>query len=136
MSDTRLPQAPGRPRAHGLFRQFALWSGEHPLLCAAVFFVLGLTLRLLLSSWLGPIALLAQPGEFRYLHLAKSIAQGGPLLVQGEPAQFQKILYPLVISPAFLLARDPVVQIKLVGVINCLVMCSMVFPAALLARKL
>jgi len=129
----KLPEA--RTRTGG-FRQVLAWTGAHPLLCAAVFFAFAFVLRLLLGRWLGPILLLHQPDEFRYFHLAKSIAQGGPLLIQGEPAQFQKILYSLIISPAFLLARDPVAQVKLIEVINCLAMASMVFPMALLARKL
>ena len=118
------------------FRQFVAWSGEHPLLCAAVFFALAVAVRLLCSSLLGPIVITARPDEYRYLHLARSIAEGGPLIVRGEPTDFQKILYPLLISPAFLLARDPVAQIKIVGVINVLLMSSVVFPVALLVRRL
>ena len=118
------------------FRQFVAWSGEHPLLCAAVFFALAVAVRLLCSSLLGPIMISIRPDEYRYLHLARSTAEGGPFIVRGEPTNFQKILYPLLISPAFLLARDPVAQIKIVGVINVLLMSSVVFPVALLVRKL
>jgi len=118
------------------FRQFVAWSGEHPLLCAAVFFVIAFAVRLLYASRLGPIVIHIYPDEYRYLHLAKSIAEGGPLLLEGFPTDFQKILYPLFISPAFLLAQDPVAQMKIVGVINCLLMASVVFPVALLAAKL
>jgi len=120
---------------HGLW-QVVLWANEHPIQCAAVFFVLAFALRLLCGSRLGPIAIQYLPDEFRYLHLARSIAEGGPLLIRGLPADFQKILYPLMISPAFLLARDPVAQIKIIEAINCLLMASMMFPLALLVKKL
>jgi len=138
----KLPQAPGRSRLRGFlqqfagFRQFAGWAGAHPLLCAAVFFVFAFALRLLCGALSAPMAATVYPSEIRYLHLARSLAQGGPLLIQGFPTQFQKILYPLLVSPAFLLARDPLAQVKLVGVINCLAMASMVFPVALLVKKL
>ena len=133
MSNTKTFGDTGRARG---FRQFVAWSGEHPLLCAAAFFVITFAVRLLCSNLLGPIMIHARPDELRYLHLAKSIAGGGPLLIQGAPAEFQKILYSLLISPAFLLARDPVAQVKIVGIINVLLMSSVVFPVALLARKL
>jgi len=78
-----------RPRG---FRQFVLWSGEHPLLCAAAFFAFAFALRLLLGIWLGPIVASVLPDEIKYLHLAKRIAEGGPLLIQRAPADFQKLL--------------------------------------------
>jgi len=124
-----------RQRARGI-RQLLAWAGAHPLLCATVFFCFTFALRLMLSSRLEPILLFNRPDEYRYLHLARSIAEGGPLLIQGLPAQFQKIFQSLLISPAFLLARDPVAQVKLIGVINNLLMASMMFPLALLAKKL
>jgi len=143
MSKLSNAKVPGRARPRELFRQFAwasahplAWAAAHPLLCAAAFFVLAFALRLLLGHWLGPIQLGVAPDEFRYMHLAKSIAEGGPLLIRGLPADYQKILYPLLISPAFLLVRDPVAQVKAIEVINCLLMASMMFPIALLVRKL
>jgi len=135
------PQTPVRPRLRGFprqlafFRQFAGWAVAHPLACAAMFFLLAFSLRMLCGKWLGPMMTSVFPDEWRYLHLAKSIAEGGPLLIRGAPADFQKLLYPLMISPAFL-ARDPVVQFKIVAVINCLAMASVVFPVALLVKKL
>jgi len=128
--------AHGRARLRVLFRQAVQWAGEHPLLCAAAFFVFAFALRLLCGRLAGPPTLCFAPDEWRYLHLARSIAEGGPLLIRGLPTDFQKILYPLALSPAFLLARNPAAQIKLVEVINCLAMASVVFPAALLAKKL
>jgi len=131
-----LSQPPGRFRLRGFFRQFALWAGAHPLLCACGFFALAFALRLLCGSLVGPMVLVIYPDEIRYLHLAKSIAEGGPLLIHGLPADFQKLLYPLLISPAFLMTRDPITQLKIVEVINCLAMASVVFPTALLVKKL
>ena len=133
MEAVKTLDTPLRPRG---FRQAALWAGAHPLPCAAAFFVLAFALRLLLGHWLGPILLNVYPDEFRYLHLAKSIAEGGPLLIRGLPASYQKILYPLLISPVFAIVRNSVAQVKIVEVINCLVMASTVFPTALLVKKL
>ena len=127
------PEARSRAR---WFRRVLTWAGAHPLLCAAVFFLLAFALRLLCASLVGPISIHTRPDEIRFLHLARSIAEGGPLLIQGAPATFQKLLYPLAVSPAFLLARDPTAQIRLLVAINCLLMASMMFPLALLVRKL
>jgi len=135
MSITKTLGTTKRPWARG-FRQFVAWSGEHPLLCAAVFFVLASALRLLFNSLLGPNVIAIHPDEYRYLHLARSIAEGGPLLIQGVSTNYQKILYPLLISPIFSLIGNPVTQIKTIWIINCLSMASVVFPVALLVRKL
>jgi len=117
-------------------RQIAVWAGAHPLQCAAAFFLFSVCLRLICNGRSGPLMLTISFDESRYLHLARSLAGAGPLTIWGDTTDYQKILYPLVISPAFLLARDPLVQMKLVGIINCLVMSSMVFPVALLARRI
>ena len=112
------------------------WASEHPLTFAAVLFALSAAVRLFLSFRTGPVLAVVIPDEIRYLHLAKSIAQGGPIMVRGVPATFQKILYPLLISPAFMLASGPMQQTVIVRVINCLIMSSAVFPVALLGRKI
>jgi len=141
MEKVKTLDTPLRPRE--LFRQFAwasahplAWAAAHPMLCAAAFFLFAFALRLLYAGRLGSITMSVYPDEWRYLHLARSIAEGGPLLIQGLPAEFQKILYPLVISPASLLTRDLVAQVKIIEAINCLAMASMVFPTALLVKKL
>jgi len=135
MGNVALPGNPASLGARG-FRQTVRWVGSHPMLCAAAFFMFSLCLRLICNSRMGPLVLTIPFDESRYLHLARSIAGGGPPTVWGGPTDFQKILYPLVISPAFLLARDPLAQMKIVGIINCLVMSSMVFPVALLTSRL
>ena len=111
------------------------WASEHLLMFATVLFILSFAARLLLSFRTGPVLAVVIPDEIRYLHIAKSIAQGGPIMVRGAPATFQKILYPALISPAFMLASDPIRQTVIVRVINCLIMSSAIFPVALLGRK-
>ena len=118
------------------FQRFCLWAGAHPLLCALLFFVLSTAVRIAVNYRLGIITFNWRPDEYRFLHLAKSIAQRGELLIMGLPTNYQKLLYPLLISPAFALIKDPIGQLKLVGIINIVTMSSAVFPAALLAKRL
>ena len=123
-----------KTKAH--FQRFCLWAGAHPLLCALLFFALSIAARMAVNYRLGITTLNWHPDEFRFLHLAKSIAQRGELLIMGEPTNYQKLLYPLLISPAFALVKDPLWQMRLVGIINVVTMSSAVFPAALLVKRL
>ena len=118
------------------FQRFRQWAGAHPLLCALVFFALSVAARLALNSRLGIITVKIYPDEFRFLHLAKSIAERGEPLHMGTSTNYQKLLYPLLISPSFVLVKDPLWQLRVVGMINVLTMSSAVFPAALLVKRL
>ena len=106
------------------------------MMFAALLFALSFAVRLFLSFRTGPVLTVVFPDEIRYLHIAKSIAQHGRIMVRGAPSIFQKILYPVLLSPAFLVASDPMRQTVVIRVINCLIMSSAIFPAALLGRKI
>ena len=75
------------------------------------------------------------PDERRYLDIARSLFAGEGLIIRGVESSFQKILYPLLISPA-LLFPDGDAQIRFVNVLNSIYACSTVFPALAIARKL
>lgn len=45
--------------------------------------------------------ILIYPDELRYLHLAQNFAELKGLVIYNLPTNFQKILYPLFLSPAF-----------------------------------
>lgn len=72
------------------------------------------------------------PDELYYLDTARNFFQGNGFLVNNAPSVFQKILYPILIMPAFLFSS----HMKAITWINALVMSSTVFPAYFLARKI
>jgi len=118
-------------------KHFVVWAGEHLWLVAVILFLMSFLIRLLLNFWTGPVVTqIAYPDEIRFLHIARSLAEHGQILVRGLPSTYQKILYPLMLSPAFLLTEDQIVQVNIIRAINCLLVSSTVFPVLLLAKKL
>ena len=135
MSDIKEIGTSKRSRTR-FIQRFIQWVGEHPWRFAVALFILSVAVRFCCGALNGPMVLTVYPDERRYFQIAKSIADGGPFMVLGDPTDFQKILYPLIISPAFLFSSDPLIQIRIIGIINCLIMSSVVFPVTLLTRKL
>lgn len=71
--------------------------------------------------------------ELRYLELARNMLNG-KLSVHNIDVDYQKILYSLLITPAFLM-KSPIMQIRVIGWINCLISASAVIPVWLLVRN-
>ncbi|MFZ2755880.1 MAG: hypothetical protein WAY93_03320 [Atopobiaceae bacterium] len=103
------------------------------LLVAIALFVAFSMLRICLATF--PKSINVKPDELRYLDLARSLFNGGLLVIRGVQSDFQKILYPLSLFPA-LLFDDTVMQVRAIGVLSSLYVCSSVFPAMLLAKRL
>lgn len=103
------------------------------VLIAAGLFVLSSIVRFCLADFPKCIGVL--PDEIRYLNLAASLFNEGQLVERGGFSSFQKILYPLALSPAFL-ADDPLLRVRLITLLNSIYVSSAVFPALLLARRL
>ncbi len=103
------------------------------VLVAAGLCVLSSVVRFCLADFPKCIGVL--PDEIRYLNLAASLFNEGQLIERGGFSSFQKILYPLALSPAFL-ADDPLLRVRLITLLNSIYVSSAVFPALLLARRL
>lgn len=103
------------------------------VLIAAGLFVLSSVVRFCLADFPKCIGVL--PDEIRYLNLAASLFNEGQLVERGGFSSFQKILYSLALSPAFL-ADDPLLRVRLIALLNSIYVSSAVFPALLLARRL
>lgn len=103
---------------------------------ATVIFLISFIIRLGMHILNGPMAIITYMDELLYFHIARSIAEKGQFLVRDMPTNFQKILYSVLISPAFLLTKNQFAQLHIIGVINCTIMSSVVFPTMMLARKL
>ena len=74
------------------------------------------------------------PDELRYFEAARALVHGKGLEYNGIICPYQKILYSVFISPAFL-SDNVLVQMKLVALINSLIVASTVFPVYLLCRE-
>ncbi len=73
--------------------------------------------------------------ELKYYDLARSIHHGFGLTVCNTPTNFQKILYPVVLSPLFSV-RNVKMRIRLIALLNSLLMNSCVFPLWRICSKL
>ncbi|MCR5847278.1 MAG: hypothetical protein K6G75_04095 [Lachnospiraceae bacterium] len=96
-------------------------------------FVIETTLRFLCSSY--AIGVRTYKDELNYFQIAKSIWNSHSLSVYGVRTGFQKILYPILISPAFAI-KNSYVRMKVINLLNSAIMSSSVFPAFLFAKKI
>ncbi len=99
----------------------------------AVAFLASVILRFHFSDFLKKMTI--YPDESLYFPIAKSLASGQGISVYHTPVQFQKILYSLVIAPAFW-AKDTEMQVRLIALINSIVLSSGILPAYLLSRRI
>ena len=66
--------------------------------------------------------------EFLYYSLGRSIATEGSLLYLGQPATYNYILYPLILSPIYLLSGNGINYLRLIQLWNIILMSLSVFP--------
>ncbi len=89
--------------------------------------------RFLCSNF--PIGVRTYKDELNYFQIAKSIWNSHSLSVYGIGTRFQKILYPILISPAFAI-KNSYVRMKVINLLNSAIMSSSVFPGFLFAKKI
>lgn len=96
-------------------------------------FILSVAIRFIFANFTKSIY--TYYDEVRYYQIAKSIANGNGLQIFNANVDFQKIFYSLLIAPAFLF-KDIQTQHTVIALINCIVLCSTIFPVCLLSKKL
>ena len=74
--------------------------------------------------------------ELIYSELARSFAGGGELLVRGEPSGGYGVLYPALVSPAYVLFDSLPAAYSAVKAINAVLMSLAAVPAYFLARRM
>lgn len=79
--------------------------------------------------------ILIYPDELRYLHLAQNFAELKGLEIYNLPTNFQKILYPLFLSPAFFFENIASQQFC-IALIHSFLVASSIFPVFLIAKTL
>ncbi len=110
----------------GPLRTLPIWAWLGGLYAAAVAVQLALGLRVV-SPWI-------MVDELVYSDMARSFAGTGHFLIRGVHANYG-FVYPLLLSPAYKLFGPMTDVYQWARVINALVMCSVVFPTYLLARR-
>lgn len=97
-----------------------------------IMFILSVTIYYFLSRYNRTITVV--PDEVLYYSIAKNIANGNGISVFNSQSSFIKILYCLIISPAFLI-QNQTISVHFATLINCVLVCSGLFPVYLLAKK-
>lgn len=118
--------APVSDTRPGPLRAVPAWIGLASLYIVAVVLQLTLALRLV-SPWI-----LAD--ELIYSDMARSFARTGHFTLRGVSASYG-FVYPLLISPAYALFGSVADAYDVARLINALVICSVVLPVYLLARR-
>ncbi len=73
--------------------------------------------------------------ELRYYGIAKSIYEGAGLTFRNCRTDYQKVLYSLLLTPAFIIT-DGVKRVSVISLINCITMTVSVIPVWLIAKEL
>ena len=110
----------------GLLRTVPSWAWLAGLYCAAVVVQLTLALRVV-SPWI-------MVDELVYSDMARSFADTGHFLLRSAHANYG-FVYPLVLSPVYALLGSTVDVYAGLRVVNALLICSVVLPTFLLARR-
>jgi hypothetical protein len=95
-------------------------------LAFAVYLVLALRTRL-------PVLF---PDEFRYAHLARSLADGEGMVWRGQPVDQSARLYPYVLAPLWGLLSSTVDAWRASKALGTIALCAQVVPVWWLAREL
>jgi glycosyltransferase involved in cell wall biosynthesis len=110
----------------GLLRTFPMSAWLSSLYTVAVVLQLTLALRVV-SPWI-------MVDELLYSDMARSFADTGRFAIRGASANYG-FVYPLLISPAYALFGPVIDAYDIARVINALVICSVILPVYLLARR-
>ena len=74
--------------------------------------------------------------EFLYYSLGRSIATEGKLLFRGQSADYAYLVYPLLLSPIYLLFGEGAPFYRLIQLWNIIMMSSSIFPLYFLGRQM
>lgn len=96
-------------------------------------FMIGIIIRFIISDFSKHIYVYFD--ELRYYMIAENMATGRGLQLYNTYSDFQKILYCIILSPAFWVSNK-IVQLKVIALINAIVMNSGIFPVYFLSKRL
>ena len=112
---------------------FSLKKNNFLFIFTCILFILNTFIHFYLSDF--PKVFHVFQDELRYLSIAETLANGRGIMIYNQNTDFQKILYSVILIPAFFFS-EKVLQIKAICFINSLVMSSGIFPVYLLSKRL
>jgi hypothetical protein len=98
----------------------------------SVLFILCVIIHTCISSYLKRIAVSSD--EVLYYSIANSLWHGQGVAVNNASYDFQKILYSIMIMPAFSIT-NVLLRNNVIALINSIAICSGIFPVYLLAKR-
>ena len=107
---------------------------KNDLLYVCLIYVIGVILYAVLGNF-SKTAIAIYNDEFFYWDMARNIFHGKGPVITGVDTTFDKAAYSVLIAPFFAIT-DVVLRVRVLGVFNCMVMMSSLFPLWLLAKKL
>lgn len=108
-------------------------SDKKEFLLVFLIFIIAVAVRFAFSNFVKTIH--SYPDELRYFGLARSLFMGTGLSLRNMNSGFQKVGYSLLIAPSFFV-KNEFLRIKLISLINCVVLCSSVFPVVGIGREI
>ena len=103
-------------------------------LTLSLFYVLFVGIRFLLS-----VLTTSYPtvgiDEFLYYSLGRSIATEGSLLYRGQPAMYNYILYPLILSPVYMIFGEGADYYRILQLWNSIIMNTAIFPIFRMSQR-
>jgi len=134
MSTVRAAEPPPAPRRDRDAPAPSAGRGVSPWLLLAGLYVVAAALYVVLALH-SPLPVLF-PDEFRYSHLARSLADGQGFDWRGAHVDQSAALYVYFLAPAYALLHSTVDAYHASKVLGTLVLCAQVVPVWLLAREL
>lgn len=103
------------------------------IIWVSLLYIAGVTVHYLIGNFTKTISVLAD--ELLYYSMAQSIHNGGGLMCLNAHTGFNKVMYPLVLSPLFGI-EDPVSRVSMITLLNSALIMSSVFLVYLIGIEL
>ncbi len=113
-------------------KKIKVLAEEKIFLIVILIYIISVAIRFIIANF-DKVAVV-EPDEIRYLKWAVSFHNDGKISLNNITRLDSPLLYSLYISLAYFFS-DKMVQLMAISLLNCLALCSTVFPTYLLARK-
>ena len=114
-------------------KRFLGWSENHPWKTIILFYFVIIFVKISLLSTLldtSPVT----PDAFVYTQMSRNFIYGNGFQLYGLPTNKYPPLYPIIISPSYLL-DNPIFIFQSIRIINAFITTLIIFPSFLLVRK-
>lgn len=103
------------------------------IIALSIIMIASIVIRFIISDF--PKTIFVYGDEMRYFGIARSIGNAWGLSFRNATTDYQKLLYSIFLTPAFLL-KNETARISLINLLNCIAMSSTAIPVWLIAKEL